>query len=46
MRQLSQIGPPDALKGACPVRVGARQKSAAERQKGTLSFDLHTKARR
>src|SRR5215471_7724723 len=42
MRKLSQIGPPDAPKGACPVRVGARQNSAVEKQKWTLSFDSHS----
>jgi len=33
-------GAPDALKGACPVRVGAGMKPTAERQQGA-SFDLH-----
>jgi hypothetical protein len=33
-------GAPDALKGACPVRVGAGMKPTVERQQGA-SFDLH-----
>jgi hypothetical protein len=35
------VGPPDALKGACPVRVRAGMKPAVERQQGA-SFDSHS----
>src|SRR6266436_906125 len=34
------VGPPDALKGACPVRVRAGMKPTVERQQGA-SFDSH-----
>src|SRR5712691_3601524 len=36
------VGPPDALKGACPVRVRAGMKPTVERQQGA-SFDSHIK---
>jgi hypothetical protein len=38
--QAAGVGPPDALRGACPVRVGAGRKPTAERQQGA-SFDPH-----
>ena len=42
MHDAAGIGPPDALKGACPVRAGAGGKPTAERQKWAPSFDQHS----
>jgi hypothetical protein len=42
MHDAAGIGPPDALKGACPVRAGAGGKPPAERQKWAPSFDQHS----
>jgi hypothetical protein len=42
MRKLSRVGTLGALKGACPVWIGAGRKPTAERQEWAPSFDQYT----